>query len=147
MTPLDPRWIGNWWVGILGAAGICLLSAIFISGFPRIIPSQRDPCNYSLQNLEASKHKTSESDFKEGFKNKFSEFPGTLKDLLTNWSFVLNCMAVNTTLMYAEGIAPFLAKILILQYGVEPQKVGNALTISVLPAMMSMSFVCLLFVC
>ena len=143
MTPLDPRWIGNWWVGLLGSSGVCLLSAIFISGFPRVIPSQRDPCNNHLGKLETSKPTTSKSNFKEDLKDKFREFPAVLKYLLTNWSFVFNCLAINTTLMYAEGLAPFIAKVLILQYGVEPEKVGNALTISALPPMISMS----LFIC
>ena len=139
MTPVDPRWIANWWVGLLGGSGACLLSAIFITGFPRIVKSQKDQCEKYFGNLEKPKQTYLELDFKKNLKDKFHEFLAILKDLLTNWSFVFNCMAVNTSLMYSEGIAPFIAKVLILQYGVQPEKVGNALTLSALPTMISMS--------
>ena len=142
MTPSDPRWIGNWWIGILGASGICLLSATFICGFPPVIPSQKDQRKDYLINPEKEKHVPSAKNLKEDLKYKFSEFPAILKDLLTNWSFLFNCMAVNCTLMYIEGLSPFIAKVLILQYGVKAEKVGSALTISALPPMISMS-ICL----
>ena len=71
-------------------------------------------------------------------KEKLSDLWCALKEVMTNWTFVFNSLGVNATLMYAEGLAPFIAKILILQYGVEPQKVGNALTIAAAPPLIGM---------
>ena len=127
MTPKDPRWIGNWWVGFLASAGVSVLSALFLLGFPRIVAGGKYRPEKELQAVDNM-----------SAKEKLGELWSALKEVLTNWTFVFNSLGVNATLMYAEGLAPFIAKILILQYGVEPQKVGNALTIAAAPPLIGM---------
>ena len=133
MNPSDPRWIGNWWVGILGASGLSFVFSIFIMGFPRNIPCQRDIRENNLESANVKEKKAQELNFKN-IQNKLSELPKILKDLLTNWTFVFNCMAINCVLMYSNGLSPFYAKVIMLHYGVEPEKIGNAMALAaVLP--------------
>lgn len=72
-------------------------------------------------------------------KEKLIELPKILGELLTNWTFVFNSLAFNSTLMFGEGLAPFIAKILILRFGVEPQDVGKALNIALVPPLIGKS--------
>ena len=122
MSPKDARWIGNWWVGILAASVLTFLSAFFILGFPEDIKCQKEKGQ--------SYHQTTLTP-----QEKMAKLPSSLKRLLTNWTFVFNSMAQNCTLLYGEGLSPFVAKILILRFGVAPEKVGNAMTLSVVPPM------------
>ena len=137
LTPKDPRWIGNWWVGFLGAAGVTILSALFLLGFPNPIAGGKFRPGHDHKSSTVTGDQMSTMDDLTG-KEKLRDLWCAVKELLTNWTFVLNCMAINCTLLYAEGLAPFIAKILILQYGVEPQKVGEALTVSAAPPLLSM---------
>ena len=66
------------------------------------------------------------------------KLPAALKRLLTNWAFITNAMAQNCVLMHAQGIAPFVAKILILRFGVAVEKIGNAMALSAFPPMVGM---------
>ena len=115
---LDPRWISSWWLGFLGPAGLCLLVGLITLGLPKHIKSQLS------DNELAEIQKNDQNDQEKSLKEKLIEIPRILKELLTNWTFVFNCLAFNTSLMFAEGLAPFIAKILILRFGVEPTDVG-----------------------
>ncbi len=96
-------------------------------GMPEHIKSQLDDTELAAikQLDDNNQNKT--------LKEKFGEIPKILGELLTNWSFVFNSLAFNSTLMFAEGLAPFIAKILILRYGVPAQDVGKTLNIAVVP--------------
>jgi hypothetical protein len=78
-------------------------------------------------------------DQKKTLKEKMSEIPKILGELLTNWTYVFNSLAFNSTLMIAEGLAPFIAKILILRFGVEVQEVGKTLNIAIVPPLVGKS--------
>lgn len=123
MKPDDPRWIGCWWIAFIGAAILCFLTAIFLLCFPasRIKSAKGHQTKQPIQPTDLS------------VKEKFSDFPAALKETLTNWPFIFNTMAVNSTLMIAEGMVPFVAKILIIRFGVAIDKVGLALTVAAIP--------------
>lgn len=42
MTPLDPRWIGAWWLGFLVVGALNLFFAVLMLGFPREMPGARE---------------------------------------------------------------------------------------------------------
>ena len=126
MTPKDLRWIGNWWLGVLVGSIICFLSSVFILGFPKNIKRQ-----------EGKRELKNQVEYLSA-KEKLAQLPAALKRLLTNWTFITNSMGQNCVLMYAEGLAPFIAKILILRFGVAVEKVGNALTLCAVPPLISM---------
>ena len=71
-------------------------------------------------------------------KQKLIELPKILGELLTNWTFLFNSLAFNSTLMFAEGLAPFIAQILVLRFGMDPQDVGKALNITLVPPVIGM---------
>ena len=96
-------------------------------GLPEHIRSQLN--DTELEDIKQIDDKHSEMTLKE----KLIELPKILGELLTNWTFVFNSLAFNSTLMFAEGLAPFIAKILVLRFGVDPQDVGKALNVAIVP--------------
>ena len=40
LTPMDPQWVGAWWIGSLIALGGFLIVAVPMCGYPRRLPSK-----------------------------------------------------------------------------------------------------------
>ncbi|XP_028402271.1 solute carrier organic anion transporter family member 4A1-like isoform X2 [Dendronephthya gigantea] len=127
LTPQDPRWISAWWIGFLGPAGLSFLVGVINLGMPEHISSQLNDAE--IEEIKRIDDKERDLTLKE----KVLKIPKILGELLTNWTFVFNSLAFNSTLMFAEGLAPFIAKILILRFGVKIQDVGKVLNISIVP--------------
>lgn len=128
LTPDSYNWIGNWWLGFLIAAACSVVSAFFILGFPSHIAGAK----YRLEQNQKMGSEMSTVDNLTA-KEKLRDLWCALKEILTNWTFVFNCLGLNCNLLIAEGLAPFIAKILILQYGVSLAAIGNTLTIAGAP--------------
>ena len=58
-----------------------------------------------------------------------------LKDLLTNWTFLFNTLGLTATLLYVGALMPFYPKILVLKFGLVPEKIGYILGSMMTPAM------------
>ena len=67
-------------------------------------------------------------------KEQMREIPRILKALFTNWAFIFNSLAYNVTLLFLEGLTPFIPKILILRFGVEIDDLGKTLNLALVPA-------------
>ena len=66
-----------------------------------------------------------------------------LKDVLTNWTFLFNTLGLTATLFYVGALVPFIPKVLLLKFGVTPEKVGYVLGATLTPAMAGMGLTCL----
>jgi hypothetical protein len=133
LTPQDPRWISAWWLGFLGPAALCFVVGVITLGLPEHIKSNLN--DSELDEIKRIDEKNPEKTLKE----KMLEIPKMLGALLTNWTYVFNSLAFNSTLMFVEGLTPFIAKILILRYGVEIQDVGKTLNVAIVPPLIGRS--------
>lgn len=107
---------------------------ILTLGMPENVSSQLDDAEIE----EIKKIADKERDLT--LKEKMLKMPKILGELFTNWTFVFNSLAFNSTVMFAEGIAPFIAKILILRFGVEVKDVGKVLNVSIVPPLVRKFF-------
>ncbi|GAB1609125.1 solute carrier organic anion transporter family member 2A1-like [Argonauta hians] len=94
MSPMDPNWIGAWWIGfiIIGTATIVFAFPLFF--YPRKMPEDK---KYSTKSstldsaLNEFVHQNAESKdiVKMSVKEKLKELPSSLKGLVTNPVFIL----------------------------------------------------------
>ena len=126
LTPEDPRWIGNWWIGFLVCAGLLSVISVILLGFPTHFQTDKRKLEKKIQNsAKRSKLHT--------FLTRFKEFLVAGKELMLNPVFVCHCLAVNIPRFVVDGTSPFAVKILLAKYGISATKVGLALAASGAP--------------
>ncbi|XP_066268902.1 solute carrier organic anion transporter family member 4A1-like [Branchiostoma lanceolatum] len=128
LTPWDPRWIGNWWLGfpVLGLLGV--LVAIPLFGFPRKLPGSEelhdDEAQLPTKKAEGDVTKAEEAG--EHVRNTpiIDRIRGALKDLLKSlmdlgrsYSYVLLTLAVSFDGMSSSGIFAFAPKVCEILFG------------------------------
>ncbi|XP_078665168.1 solute carrier organic anion transporter family member 4A1-like [Branchiostoma floridae x Branchiostoma belcheri] len=125
LTPMDPRWIGNWWLGfpVLGTLGI--LVAIPLFGFPRKLP-----CSEELHDDEAQlPTKTAECDVTKAddddetlsiigkIRPALTDLFKSLLDLGRSYSYVLLTVGVSFDAMSGSGMFAFAPKVCEILFG------------------------------
>ena len=124
----DPRWIGAWWLGYVCFFGLFLICGIALILFPKkmIRSSLKRQKSIKDGHLPASDNKV-EYTLKGYLKQ-------TLK-LCTNKIFMLISIGMAIKTFYGAGLITFLAKFLVLKFGVLPQNAGIILGALLLPSL------------
>ena len=108
----DPRWVGAWWLGFLSGGSLALLVVIFISPYPRMLPSSMECERYSECHQDGSHTIASQ----ENFGKSIRDLPKAVSMLLKNPVFVCLTLAGCTEAMIITGFATFLPKFIQNQF-------------------------------
>ncbi|XP_046848352.1 LOW QUALITY PROTEIN: solute carrier organic anion transporter family member 4A1-like [Xenia sp. Carnegie-2017] len=128
LKPRDPQWIGAWWLGFVIFGILTIIFSILLLAFPRELPGSRE---VRKEEIEKGNLRPAKSAIKPTMKKLLPE----LKDLLTNWTFIFNTLGLTSTLLFIGALIPFYPKILIVKFGVLPEKVGYVLGSIMAPTM------------
>lgn len=116
LTPSSTVWVGAWWIGFVLAAGIGLLVAIPLAGFPKILPGALKVQAEKVSEMH-QKLKDSEA-VQSGFGTTLRDLPASFKYLLCNPTFVFLSLAGASEGMLVSGLATFMPKIIESQFSI-----------------------------
>lgn len=134
MIPEDPRWISAWWIAFLGPAVACFLVGLLTLALPQHIRS--DLNDNELKEIAKVDDGMRDMTLKE----KMEKIPKIVWELLKNPTYVFNVLAFNSALLFGEGLAPFIGKIMLLRFGVDIKDLGKILNIAVVPPLIRKIF-------
>lgn len=116
LTSASSVWVGAWWIGFVMAAGIGVLVAIPLAGFPKVLPGalkiQAEKVSEMHQKLKDSQAAQS------GFGTKLSDLPASFKYLMCNPTFLFLSLAGASEGMLVSGLATFMPKIIESQFSI-----------------------------
>ena len=92
-------------------------------GFPRALPGARER---RLQHIREGNIKPSNNVQQPSLK----KIPFELKELLKNWTYLFNALALTCLLLYAGGLITFFTKILRIKFGLDGVEAGYIVAIS-----------------
>uniref|UniRef100_F6TIF0 Solute carrier organic anion transporter family member n=2 Tax=Ciona intestinalis TaxID=7719 RepID=F6TIF0_CIOIN len=110
LTPVDPRWVGAWWLGIMISMACAFLLVIPFAGFPRQF---KGTAKYRrMKTAEVDKDTGGEVAKNENFGNSYKDFPKALLMLAKNKTYVLVTLADCSEAILLSGFTTFLPKII-----------------------------------
>ncbi|KAM9482855.1 solute carrier organic anion transporter family member 2A1 [Clarias gariepinus] len=110
LTPIDPRWVGAWWMGLLISAGGLFLTSLPYFFFPRAM--HVDIITTNERNILKDSHKSSDTSMLEFLKM----FPRLFVRLLLSPFFLMLVLSQCCFSAVMAGLATFLNKFLERQY-------------------------------
>ncbi|KAK2858094.1 hypothetical protein Q7C36_006013 [Tachysurus vachellii] len=110
LTPIDPRWVGAWWMGLLISAGGMFLTSIPYFFFPRAMHVDNSTAN--KRDILKDSHKSSDISMLDFLKM----FPRLFVRLLLSPLFLLLVLTQCCFSLVMAGLATFLNKFLEWQY-------------------------------
>ncbi|XP_046859247.1 solute carrier organic anion transporter family member 4A1-like isoform X2 [Xenia sp. Carnegie-2017] len=110
LTPMDPRWIGNWWIGSLVGAFVIFPMSLVIIGFPRQLPHVRAQREKAIMNKEIPARD-------QDIRGKVKDIIPATKRLLSNPVYVFQSLGVWAQVVLGSGVGPFLYKLIRIHYG------------------------------
>ena len=123
----DPRWIGAWWLGFVSFFGVMIISGALLFLFPKkMMKKGQLKRNLSIQEGQLP---SLDGNIQYTVKGLLIQ---SLR-ILRNKAFVLTILAVSVKLLYIFGLVTFVAKILILKFGVSHLKASLFVTAIYLP--------------
>ncbi|XP_066269003.1 solute carrier organic anion transporter family member 4A1-like isoform X1 [Branchiostoma lanceolatum] len=140
LTPNDPRWLGNWWLGYFVLAVVPLLVAIPMFCFPRKLRGPRKHPEISEEETtvpstnDVKKDALKEEEPSPAFLCGAQDFWSTVKDLGSNYSFVCFCLAGCVESIVLAGAIAFGPKLGETQLGLTPSESVLYLGLMGLPA-------------
>lgn len=107
LTPIDPRWVGAWWINFLIVGCVMMLITVPVLGFPKRLPGSRKLLEEREEEAYVSA-KTEDEDPTQ--KPGWRDFPRMLAALIMNPTFLFLALATCTEGMIVSGLAAFGAK-------------------------------------
>ncbi|XP_078585751.1 solute carrier organic anion transporter family member 4A1-like [Branchiostoma floridae x Branchiostoma japonicum] len=138
LTPWDPRWVGNWWLGFPVLGVLAILVAIPLLAFPKKLPGSEEleeeeeelPTKADLIKAEedeggvCSKGKTI-----EGLKDLLR----SIRDLIKSYSFSLLTLGVSIDALAYMGLFAFAPKVCELLFGLSVMSSSTYFGLSMVP--------------
>ncbi|XP_030842729.1 solute carrier organic anion transporter family member 4A1 [Strongylocentrotus purpuratus] len=116
LSPLDPGWVGAWWIGFIISFVMLLITAVPMSLFPRELPTTAK----IRAEKEDQSHKNAGSNVtsQAGFGTRPTDFFKAIKYLFVNPTFMFTCLGgvANTLIFISFGT--FLPKLFENQFSV-----------------------------
>ncbi|XP_022324180.1 solute carrier organic anion transporter family member 4A1-like [Crassostrea virginica] len=107
LSPIDPRWVGAWWINFLIVGCVMMLITVPVLGFPKRLPGSKKLLEEREEEAYVSANTESDDPTQ---KPGWREFPRMLIALLMNPTFLFLALATCTEGMIVSGIAAFGAK-------------------------------------
>ncbi|XP_017041422.1 solute carrier organic anion transporter family member 4A1 [Drosophila ficusphila] len=131
LTSDSKVWIGAWWLGFIFAAGMCLLIALPIFGYPRVLPGAE---KLQLERVSEA-HATGAEATESGEVAKgLAELPRAVLSLLGNPTFFFLNLAGATEGLVIAGFAAFLPKQIENQFSISPMYSALVMGLITVPA-------------
>ncbi|XP_053388537.1 solute carrier organic anion transporter family member 4A1-like, partial [Mercenaria mercenaria] len=108
ITPMDPRWVGAWWIPFLISGAAMFIIAIPIFGYPKRLPGSL--AIQQQRKSETSKHANDE--LQQNFGKNWRNFPRAMFNLIRNPTFLFLSLSACVEGMIISGVATFGAKFL-----------------------------------
>ncbi|XP_066269059.1 solute carrier organic anion transporter family member 4A1-like [Branchiostoma lanceolatum] len=139
LTPWDPRWIGNWWLGFPVLGVLAILIAVPLLAFPRKLPGSEE-----LEEEEEELPKKvdiikAEEEDEGGFCSKGKTIEGlkdllrSLRDLIKSYAFSLLTLGVSIDAMSYMGLFAFAPKVCELLFGLSVMSSSTYFGLSMIP--------------
>ncbi|XP_031557176.1 solute carrier organic anion transporter family member 4C1-like [Actinia tenebrosa] len=126
LTPTDPRWIGNWWLGSFVCGFILVLLGCILLGFPSILPG-------SVEMRKKAIKKGYIKEDKEELTGSLKKILPSIKSLFTNWTYLFQALGSTFSTLIGLGVGPFFYKLLTGKYGASLTEAGIGIAIILLP--------------
>lgn len=123
LTPMDPAWVGAWWMGFVVTAIGFLLVTFPLFGYPTNLPGTKYIREARKTDAEREREERKRND-KRPMKEKLLDFPKALLVLVKNPMYVvLNFSGAAETIIIA-GLAAFAPKVLEEKFNMLPAESG-----------------------
>ncbi|CAB3398325.1 unnamed protein product [Caenorhabditis bovis] len=131
LTPLDPMWIGCWWLGFLIFGGLLFGPSVVLYLFPSddldvavpVKPGEKAKKRLNLVDRHIRKDSKGNAVMPESLADKFNDFKSTIGNLLKNKIFVGSMLGRIVDVLAFKGYFVFMAKYMELQFGVPQYKI------------------------
>lgn len=128
LTSDSKVWIGAWWLGFIFAAAMCLLIALPIFGYPKLLPGAE---KLQLERVSEAHATISEADDSS---NVVRGLPRAVLSLLANPTFFFLNLAGATEGLVIAGFAAFLPKQIENQFSISPMYSALVMGLITVPA-------------
>ncbi|XP_021348125.1 solute carrier organic anion transporter family member 4A1-like [Mizuhopecten yessoensis] len=132
LTPVDPQWVGAWWIGILIAFFSFLLIAFPLLGYPQQLPATNEHIT-SLLSKSIHNGGDDETTTRPNFGKSWRDFPRFFFLLIKNPAFLCVCLASTTEALFVGGLATFGSKLLQEMYHVDLTSAGFIMGLITIP--------------
>nr|XP_022335253.1 solute carrier organic anion transporter family member 4A1-like isoform X3 [Crassostrea virginica]XP_022335254.1 solute carrier organic anion transporter family member 4A1-like isoform X3 [Crassostrea virginica] len=123
LTPMDPAWVGAWWLGFVVTAIGFLLVTFPLFGYPTNLPGTKHIRDARKTDAEKEREEKKRNDTRP-LKEKLLDFPRALFILAKNPMYVvLNLGGAAETIIIA-GLAAFAPKVLEEKFNMSPAESG-----------------------
>ncbi|XP_034668642.1 solute carrier organic anion transporter family member 4A1 [Drosophila subobscura] len=141
LTSDSKVWIGAWWLGFIFAAGMCLLIAIPIFGYPKTLPGADKLQLEKVSEAHATKTVAEQIELEESVDSEGScghrrlgQLPRAVLSLLKNPTFFFLNLAGATEGLVIAGFAAFLPKQIENQFSISPMLSALVMGLITVPA-------------
>ncbi|KAH3750801.1 hypothetical protein DPMN_185335 [Dreissena polymorpha] len=107
ITPMDPRWVGAWWIPFLISGTVMLIVVVPILGYPKQLPGSA-----KLQQERKSEASQAVANRKEQIGRDWRQFPRAMFNLVRNPTFLFLTLSACMEGMIISGVATFGGKFL-----------------------------------
>ncbi|XP_017111436.1 solute carrier organic anion transporter family member 4A1 isoform X1 [Drosophila elegans] len=129
LTSDSKVWIGAWWLGFIFAAAMCLLVALPIFGYPKVLPGAE-----KLERVSEAHAAISETDKSNEVASGLAQLPRAVFSLLGNPTFFFLNLAGATEGLVIAGFAAFLPKQIENQFSISPMYSALVMGLITVPA-------------
>uniref|UniRef100_A0AC35G3B8 Solute carrier organic anion transporter family member n=1 Tax=Panagrolaimus sp. PS1159 TaxID=55785 RepID=A0AC35G3B8_9BILA len=120
LTPVDPEWIGRWWLGFLLIGLILFFPSLLLFFFPK--PKADSPLN--LVDKHARKNSKGQAIMPKSFKSKVADFSKTIYGVLKQPVYFGSMIGRICDVFAFKGFFVFLPKYIELQFGLPQYKIN-----------------------
>uniref|UniRef100_A0A914QYJ1 Solute carrier organic anion transporter family member n=1 Tax=Panagrolaimus davidi TaxID=227884 RepID=A0A914QYJ1_9BILA len=120
LTPVDPEWIGRWWMGFLIVGAALLLPSLALFFFPT--PKAGSPLNFIDKNVR--KNSKGHVIMPKGIKSKAADFFKTIGSVLRQPVYFGSLIGRICDVFAFKGFYVFLPKYIELQFGLPQYKIS-----------------------
>ena len=128
LTPLDPRWVGAWWMGFFLLSWPLIFSGVLLLCFPKEMPTFKKKREQALKEGDLP---TANDNMGKSIRG----FATATLDLLKNATYVFTVLGVTVRTFFGSAIGSFFAKIVLLKFGGTSFQIALSIGAVMLPAM------------